>query len=197
VRYDYFTVWGDGGKRWGWRIAPIASLFWIALWPVGSVWLLASLILRYRAFDRSPQARTERRIARFRSWYPRGWRARYGEEFSELVREAIADGRGGPRLTLNVIRESAAAHFSGLGSRGVIVVACWSLCWLPLAQGFVPLALKLAGGASRSWFFALYLPGDYQWPAIAATIVVALLMLTAAVRVTIYAHRRSRSLTAS
>jgi hypothetical protein len=195
MRYDYFTVSADLGTRWGWRTAPVAVLFWIVLWPVGSVWLLASLIQRYRRLDRGPEARTERRIARFRAWYPGDWTARYGEEFSELVREAIRDGRGGPRLTLNVIRESAAARSTRLGSRGVVAVACWSLCWLPFAQGFVPLALKLAGGASRSWFLALYLPAPYQWPAIAAFIAVALLVLGVAVRMTMQCSRSRHSFT--
>jgi hypothetical protein len=195
VNYDYFTVSAAFAKRWGWRIAPIASLFWIVLWPVGSVWLLASLIGRYRALDRSPQARTERRIARFQSWYPGDWRARYGEEFSELVRDAIRDGCGGPRLTLNVMRESAAAQFTTLGSRGAVPVACWSLCWVPFAQGFVPLALKLTGATTRSWFVALYLPGRYQWPAIAVSITIALLLLGVAVRATMQSNRRRRSFT--
>jgi len=195
VKYDYFTVSADVAKRWGWRIVPIASLFWIVLWPVGSVWLLASLIQRHRALDRSPEARTERRIARFQSWYPGDWRARYGEEFSELVREAIRDGRGGPLLTLNVIRVSAAMHFTMLGPRGVVAVACWSLCGLLFAQGFVPLALKLTGGASRSWFVALYLPARDQWPAIAAFIAVTLLLLGVAVRMTMQCNRSRRAST--
>jgi hypothetical protein len=195
VSDDYFTVSADIAKRWGWLVAPIASLFWIVLWPVGSVWLLASLFQRYRALDHTPDARTERRIARFQSWYPGDWTARYGEEFSELVREAIRDGRGGPRLTLNVIRESAAAHFTTLGSRGVVALACWSLCWIPFTQGFVPLAIKLTGGTSRSWFVALYLPAGYQWPAIAAIVAIGLLLLGVAVRLTIEGNRRRRSLT--
>jgi hypothetical protein len=197
MKYDYFTVWAEVAKRTGWFVVPIASLFWIVLWPVGSVWLLASLIQRYRALDRSQEARTQRRIARLQSWYPEDWRARYGEEFSELVREAIRDGRGGPRLTLNVIRESAAARSTMHGSHGVSAAVCWSLCWLPFVQGFVPLALKLTGGASRSWFVALYLPADYQWPAIAAINAMALLMLGVAVRTTVQCNRRRRSLSVS
>jgi hypothetical protein len=193
VTWDYFAVSAELAKRWGWRVVPIAVLFWIVLWPVGSVWLLASLIRRGRALDWSAETRTERRIARLLSLYPGDWRARYGEEFSELVREAIGDGRGGLRLTLNVMRESAATHAALLGRRGVVAVVCWWLTWLPFAQGFVPLVIKLTHGSGRSWFLALYLPTPYRWPAIAVTSAVAMLMLGAVVRNTAICNRNRHS----
>ncbi|GEM_PF-3954613 len=190
---DYFAVWTKLGERWGWRVVPLGLLFWVVLWPVGTVWLLVTALQRYLALDRSSEARTERRVARLLSLYPGDWRARYGDELAELLREAIRDGRGGPGLTINVVRESAATHTSILGRRGVVAVACCSLAWLPIAQGFVPLAIKLTHGTSRAWFLALYLPSAYQWPVIAAMIAVATLMLAVAVRATVVCNRRRQS----
>ena len=140
------------------------------------------MAVRYCALDHSEPARTERRIARLLSWYPPQWRVRYGEEFAELLGQTIRDGHGGPRLTLNVIREGDAAWLA-TNRRGLIAIACWSLCWLPLvSQGLVALALKLTPGTHRSWFVALYLPGALQWPMIAAMLSTGLLMLATAVR---------------
>ena len=84
-------------------------LFWGLLWPVGIGWLIVSFIRRYQALDKSPAARTTRRIDRFVSWYPAEWQARYGEELERLLRQTIDGGHGGTRLTLNMVRESAAA----------------------------------------------------------------------------------------
>jgi hypothetical protein len=61
---------------------------------------------------------------------------------------------------------------------GKLVIACWSLCWLPLVpQGIVPLIFKLTEVEARSWFLALYLPAPFQWPTIFAMIGLGLLML--------------------
>ncbi len=143
--------------------------------------------------ERSSETRAERRIARFLGWYPADWRARYGEEFKELVRQEIRDGRDGPLLTLNVARESAATHAARLGRRGVVALACSSVCWLPFAQGFVPLAMKLTHTAGRSWFLALYLPARDQWPAIAAMIAITLLLLATAASMTAQCKRERRA----
>jgi hypothetical protein len=181
---DLPTIYSKAFERWGWKCVPVIVACWIVLWPAGVVWLAVSLVALYRARDRSEQAQAERRIARMLSWYPPHWRARYGEEFSEVLRETIRSGQGGRRLTLNVARESNAAWWqSATGRRGLRAVWCWSLCWLPLVtQGLVPLIIKLSGGTARSWFLALYLPAGLQWPVIALMLIAGLVMLAVAVR---------------
>jgi hypothetical protein len=169
VTRDLFVTYAKLAKRWGWRL--------------GAAWLALSLVLRYRSLDKTPVARTERRVAPLLSLYPADWRARYGAEFSELLRDTIRDGHGGPRLTLDVVRESNAARIASVG--GIAAAACRSLCWLPLfAQGIAPLIMKLAGTPNRSWFLALYLPNPYQWPMITVMITIGLIMLGTAVRAT-------------
>jgi hypothetical protein len=98
-------------RRWGlWPFVLLSLVFWLLLWPVGVAWLVAAAIRRYRRLDKSPPARTARRIERFLSWYPAEWRARYGQELEQLLHDTIESGHGGARLTLNMVRESAAAQ---------------------------------------------------------------------------------------
>jgi hypothetical protein len=183
MTWDFFVIYGGLAERWGWRFVPLALVFWVVFWPVGTVWSVITLVRRHRSLDRSPVARTERRVARLLAWYPPDWRARYGGEFSELLRDQIRHGDAGLALTLNVMRESSAARIASAG--GLAASACWWLCWLPLfAQGLAPLIMKLAGTPARSWFLALYLPNPYQWPMIAAMITCGSLMLGTAVRAT-------------
>ena len=104
------------------------------VWPVGLAWLALSLAGAYRARDRSSEARVERRVARLLLLYPPRWQSRYGQEFAELLRETIRSGHGGPRLTLNVVREGTAAWWQTpegrrallpppAGGRGIPLVA--------------------------------------------------------------------------
>jgi hypothetical protein len=182
VNRDFLVFYGGLAERWGWRFVPIAVIFWVVFWPVAIVWLAITLLARHRAPDDTPAARTDRRVARLLSWYPSDWRARYGAEFSELLHDEIREGHGGPRLTLNVMRESSTARVASGG--GTTAATCWYLCWLPLfAQGVAPLIMKLVGAPARSWFLALYLPDPYQWPTIAAMIMLGLSMLATASRV--------------
>jgi hypothetical protein len=170
-------------QRWGWwRFVLLSVVFWVALWPVGVGWLIVAAIRRHRRLDKSPAARAARRIHRFLSWYPAQWRARYGPELEQLLHDTIDSGHGGVRLTLNMMRESAAAHRSmSMGS--TIGALCWSLCWIPLVpQGVVPVILKLTHAPTRSWFLATYLPGSLQWLTIAAMLGIGLSMLVAATR---------------
>jgi hypothetical protein len=169
-------------QRWGfWRFALLSLVFWGLLWPVGIGWLVVASIRRYRQLDKSPGAKTSRRIDRYLGWYPAGWRERYGDELEQLLRETIDGGHGGIRLTLNMARESAAARYPSSGS--TVGALCWSLCWIPLIpQGVVPLVLKLTGTSTRSWFLATYLAPSLQWPVIAAMLAAGLAMLFTAAR---------------
>lgn len=179
---DLGTVTARVFARWGWKCVPFVALSWALFWPVGLAWLALSLIRLHRAADHSGPARAGRRSSRLVSYYPSGWRARYGEELAETVRQTILDGHGGLRLTLNVARESSAAWWL-TDRRGLVTVTCWWLCWVPLvAQGLAPLAVKLSGGAYRSWFLALFLPGALQWGVITVMFTVGALMLAVAVR---------------
>ena len=92
--------------------------------------------------------------------YPAGWRERYGDEFAELLRESLADGRGGCRLTLDVVRGALEAHKDeALSPRGRAVVLL-TACWIPLfPQGLVALGFLAFDVPVKSWFLALYVPG--------------------------------------
>jgi hypothetical protein len=183
VTGDFVTAYSGLARRWGWRFVPAAVVFWTVLWPLACVWFAISTVVRHRSRDNSPAARLERRVARLVSWYPAAWTTRHGDEFAELLRETIRDGRDGPRMTMNILRESSAARIASVG--GLVPATCWWVCWIPLfGQGVAPLMMKLAGSPTRSWFAALYLPSAYQWPAIAAMIALGLATLGTAARAT-------------
>jgi ABC-2 type transport system permease protein len=64
------------------------------------------------------------------------------------------------------------------GLPGKIVLACWTLCWIPLfPQGLVPLAMTLTGTEAKSWFLALYVPDVWQWPVMLGMIALGLGLL--------------------
>ncbi len=163
-----------------WLFVAASIVFWTLLCPLALVWLALWLLDRYQALDKSPAAKRERRVARLLHWYPADWRARYGDEMAVLLHETIAEGRGGPRLGLNVAKEGLAARLVLPARRDVLAGACLGLCWLPLfPQGLVPAVMKLTETPTRSWFLALYMPDAYQWPVIAAMLVLGLGMLRA------------------
>jgi hypothetical protein len=181
---DLGTITSKLYGRWGWKCIPPLVLGWAALWPVGLAWLALSLTGAYRDRDRSPETQVERRVARLLSLYPPRWQSRYGPEFTALLRETIRSGHGGPRLTLNVVREGTAAWWQTReGRQALLPATCWWMCWIPLvAQGVAPLVVKACGGTYRSWFAALYLPGALQWPAIAIMFIAGFAMLGIAIR---------------
>ena len=161
-----------------WVFIPASIVFWTLFSPLALVWLGLWLIDRYRALDKSPAAERERRVTRLLRWYPADWRGRYGDEMAGLLHDTIAEGRGGPRLSLNVAKEGLAVRLSPPARRDLIAGACLSLCCIPLfPQGLVPAVMKLTETPTRSWFLALYLPDAYQWPMIIAMIALGLAML--------------------
>jgi hypothetical protein len=184
VKLDFLALYSRLAQRWGWRFAPVAILLWTVLLPVTVPWLLASLIVRYRTRDRSVDSKVERRVARLLSMYPADWRAQYGEEFADILRDTIRDGRGGMRLTANVIRESNASRIASARPSPITAIVCLALCWIPLIpQGVVPLIMKLSRQQGRSWFLALYLPDPYAWITIAWMLAVGSMLLAAALRI--------------
>jgi hypothetical protein len=137
-------------ERLGWWMIPLGIIFWVILWPVGIAWGVVAWIRRRRAMPR------EERLLRL---YPRAWRERYGEEFAELLRESLADGRGGLGLTLDVWRGALEAHRDAALSPQGRAIALLTACWIPLfPQGLVALGFLAFDAPVRSWFVALYLP---------------------------------------
>ena len=169
-------------ERHLWLFIVASVVFWTLLSPLALVWLVLWQIDRYRALDKSPAAKRERRVLRLLRWYPADWRVRYGDEMAALLHGTIAAGRDGPRLSLNLAKEGMAARLAPPARRHALAGACLSLCWLPLVpQGLVAALIKATGTPTRSWFLALYVPEAYQWPLIAAMVALGLAMLGAGV----------------
>jgi hypothetical protein len=59
-----------------------------------------------------------RRAQRLARWYPSEWRARYGDEFTDLLEQEIAETPHNVRRTLNVVRKGAATRLRELGVVG-------------------------------------------------------------------------------
>jgi hypothetical protein len=114
-------------------------------------------------------------VKRLLRWYPADWQARYGDEMAALLHDTIADGHGGPLLTLNIAKAGLAVR---LARPDALAGVCLGLCSIPLVpQGLVPAVMKLTEVPTRSWFLALYMPDAYQWPVIAAMLGLGLAML--------------------
>jgi hypothetical protein len=58
------------------------------------------------------RASPERRAGRLVRWYPKAWRRRYGEEFTELLVDDIAERPRSWHRTLDVVRSGLAAQMS-------------------------------------------------------------------------------------
>src|SRR5690606_33677783 len=87
---------------------------------------------------------------------------------------------GGPTTAVLELPSGGAARQPIPVWKGVIMIAGWSLSWLPMfAQGFVPMTYKIMGSDEKAWFLALHLPEPYQWPVIAGMILLGATMFTA------------------
>src|ERR1700733_5725435 len=58
------------------------------------------------------------RAARLICWYPKSWRARYGEEFAELLIADITERPDSVARTLDVARGGIVARLTGAGLTG-------------------------------------------------------------------------------
>ncbi|MGB3305794.1 MAG: hypothetical protein WBA63_06395 [Thermomicrobiales bacterium] len=98
------------------------------------------------------------------------------------------------RQRAGLIGEGGAFSKLPRGWQGIVVVICWSICWLPLVpQGLLPLTLKLIGANTKSWSLALYLPGPYQWPVIIAMIALGLILVLIPLRLQMQYDRNDHS----
>ena len=149
-------------------------LFWTLIWPV------AALLIDRLVNPRTP----ERRVARLLGWYPRRWRERHGEPLAELLHDAIADGRDGPRLSLDVAREGVGERLRSLrASRvaaGFLIGTGWTMV---LPQGIVAAILGQFGSMPPSWFVALHVGADARWLVIGLMIGLGVLLLDRGYRI--------------
>lgn len=58
---------------------------------------------------------TDRRVARLLRWYPKSWRARYGEEFAELLTSEFSERPASWHRTANVIWSGLLARLTSAG----------------------------------------------------------------------------------
>jgi len=94
---------------------------WALIGPVAGLCLVAALLANHALRRGDIDVRRARRVERLLSWYPARWRARYGDEFAQLMQDTMAEGRDGVGVTLDVLRESNAARVPVEGpSRGVV-----------------------------------------------------------------------------
>jgi len=92
---------------------------WIAF-PIGLLWFAYDRLARFTG------ATAEQRADRMINWYPPDWRARYGEEFRDVLLGAMAERRDGPRLWLDVAREAASTR-TPRPSRTWLAAGLWTL----------------------------------------------------------------------
>jgi hypothetical protein len=135
----------------------IESVFWLVFW-IG-IWPLAGW-----AIDRAVHPRTsERRLARLLAWYPAAWRERHGAAMGELLADAIADGRSGPRMTFDVARAGLAERFGALRREPVQAALLMGLGWLMFFPQGVVAGIFTQLDVPPSWFLALHVGGEAQY----------------------------------
>src|SRR5580693_2051260 len=66
----------------------------------------------------APRGRAEDRAARLLRWYPKAWRSRYGEEFTELLIADLDERPGSRSRTADVIRGGIVARLADAGLSG-------------------------------------------------------------------------------
>lgn len=149
-------------------IAEIAA--WTLFFPVAIV-LLALRLLGYGRT--TPEGRIEALLA----WYPARWRAQHGEELAQILRDAIAGGRGGFRMSVDVAREGLAERtraFRWQPVRAGFLIGTGSTMLLP--QGIVA-AILSQFDLPRSWFLALYVGPEARWLVIGFMVGAGLLLI--------------------
>jgi hypothetical protein len=154
-------------------IAEIAA--WILFFPIAIV----LMIRRQLGYGyETPEGRVEALL----QWYPAPWRARHGQRFSELLRDAIADGRGDLRMRLDVAREGVIERrreFRWDSVWASLLITVGSIMVLP--QGIVAPILGLFD-VPKTWFLALYFDGAERWLVAGGMIAIGLLLIDRGIR---------------
>jgi signal transduction histidine kinase len=105
---------------------------------------------------------------------------------------------GGPTSVTLMIPDALPEQAAGPATRvpaweTFVVVAGWSLAWLPLfPQGLVAAVFKLTGVEQRGWFLPLYARQQWQWPMIAGMVALGAGMYFLAIWLPVRRLRRSR-----
>ena len=151
----------------------VEMMAWTLVWPLGALLI-----------DRLVNPRTpERRVARLLAWYPRSWRERHGDALEALLEDAIADGRDGPRLTLDVAREGLVERVRSANGRRIAGGFLTGLGWtMVIPQGIVAALLGQVEGFPPGWFVALQVGGDELWLVCGAMVAVGLLLVDRGMR---------------
>ncbi|MFC7533511.1 hypothetical protein [Actinoplanes sp. GCM10030250] len=62
--------------------------------------------------------------------------------------------------------------------RRAVVIACFTLCWVPMvAQGVVPAILRYTDPGRRSWFLARNVPEVWHWPVVGVMVLLGVALL--------------------
>jgi hypothetical protein len=154
-----------------------------------------------------PPARTRRRVERLLRWYPKDWRTRYGEEFTELLLSEMSEQPVSWRRNVDVLWSGLIARIAeaGLGGRrlepveqvrrSLVTVGCamavflifGMAIWAQLTIGWQWSAPDSASTAAAMLAMTLAMLAFFAL-AVAAAIPVAWTLLTRA------AHRAARGL---
>ncbi len=111
--------------------------------------------------DAVGNAAARRRAAELLLWYPRAWRDRYGEEFTELLVSDIAERPHAPGRTVDIVGNGLRARLADLGLAGFpLAVPCGDAAGVTAARGWRA-AASLASLAAASAVFLVV--GAAQW----------------------------------
>jgi hypothetical protein len=119
-----------------------------------------------------------RRAARLLRWYPRAWRARYGDEFTELLIADISERPHATARTFDVVRGGIVARLADAGLCGFpVAIETGRQVRASLVSLGCALAVFLAFGAAM-WS---QLTIGWEWSAPAGTAAVATVVTSAAI----------------
>jgi hypothetical protein len=134
---------------------------------------------------------TEGRVDALLEWYPAPWRREHGEPFSQLLGDAMADGRDNLRMRLDVAREGVIERKRAFRWESVWASLLLTVGWIMvLPQGIVAPILGLFD-APKTWFVALYFDGAERWLVVGGMIGIGLLLIDRGLG--IYAPLRERT----
>jgi hypothetical protein len=147
--------------------------------------------------DREAAERHARRLLR---WYPKGWRQRYGDEFTEVLIADIGERPRSRRRTLDIVRRGLAARIAHRPAVAIFVlVASLAACAWILGT-FVTAPTQIACGthctpidieqlrATESWQVRYLSDADWAIP-----LAVGIGLSGSAIALLIYRPRRTRT----